>query len=443
MLDWPLVFIFLARTTTSITADLSYLLLGAYVLMGRQQIIKGLFLVWLFGALHPGIFPQPSNAALGRYLVFGLAVVSVLLSGSLRRATLLTCMTCVFTAFLLLHSVAVSIIPEVSILKAASWGAVFVTVFASWSAMNTQERLDTLNWITRFLLAIAVISLPLLLVPSLGYMRTLSGFQGVLSHPQIFGPIMAVLGGLAAGKLIDRHSHKLFNLVLLFLALFLVVLSGTRTAGLALILGILMSAVVKIFVSALQTGQVFRLQKGALVFWSGFLFISSVAFLGSQQTDVISSYLNKYDGERTRGLVEIYMASRSVLYLPMIDNIAENLVGGIGFGIASVPSSMNIIRDPIFGFPISASIEKGVLPLAVFEEIGFLGFSIWVLWIIVIIYQAIKVGATALTVILVVLLLNLGESVLFSVGGMGLFQILIISGVITADNEVKFYKEEN
>jgi hypothetical protein len=137
------------------------------------------------------------------------------------------------------------------------------------------------------------------------------------------------------------------------------------------------------------------------------------------------------------------MASRSVLYLPMIDNIAENLVGGIGFGIASVPSSMNIIRDPIFGFPISASIEKGVLPLAVFEEIGFLGFSIWVLWIIVIIYQAIKVGAIALTVILVVLLLNLGESVLFSVGGMGLFQILIISGVITADNEVKFYKEEN
>ena len=81
--------------------------------------------------------------------------------------------------------------------------------------------------------------------------------------------------------------------------------------------------------------------------------------------------------------------------------------------------------------------------LAVFEEIGFLGFAIWVLWIIFIIYQAIKVGATALTVILVVLFLNLGESVLFSVGGMGLFQILIISGVITADNETRFHKEES
>ena len=58
----------------------------------------------------------------------------------------------------------------------------------------------------------------------------------------------------------------------------------------------------------------------------------------------------------------------------MISNISQNPLTGIGFGISSSPADMNITYFSEFNIPIGASIEKGVLLVAVMEELVYLGF---------------------------------------------------------------------
>ncbi len=72
-------------------------------------------------------------------------------------------------------------------------------------------------------------------------------------------------------------------------------------------------------------------------------------------------------------MLEAYDLSRGSLIDEMWQNITEHPLAGIGFGIGSDPSEMEIERDPVFRLPIGAPIEKGVLPIAVVEELGIIG----------------------------------------------------------------------
>ena len=90
------------------------------------------------------------------------------------------------------------------------------------------------------------------------------------------------------------------------------------------------------------------------------------------------------------GLFDAFYTSRAVLYEPMIANIKENPLSGIGFGIASDYSSMKIARDPILGLPLGAPIEKGVTPIMILEEVGIIGFIIFFIWLLFILSRSLK-----------------------------------------------------
>ena len=120
----------------------------------------------------------------------------------------------------------------------------------------------------------------------------------------------------------------------------------------------------------------------------------------------------------------------------MWENIEAQPWRGIGFGLASDPATMVVDRDPILDLPTGATIEKGVMPIAVLEELGAFGFIAVMLWLWMLISRAARGGGmTALAVFYTALLLNMGESVLFSPGGMGLLFLILIGWAASARHE--------
>ncbi|MDD3948975.1 MAG: hypothetical protein PHT43_05885, partial [Anaerolineaceae bacterium] len=98
----------------------------------------------------------------------------------------------------------------------------------------------------------------------------------------------------------------------------------------------------------------------------------------------------------------------------------------IGFGVTSNPSMMKVERDPILGLPVSAPAEKCVLPIAILEEVGVLGFLAVCLWISMIMRSGARGGVVPFSVSLTALLMNMGEATLFSPGGMGLLSLILL-----------------
>jgi hypothetical protein len=125
-----------------------------------------------------------------------------------------------------------------------------------------------------------------------------------------------------------------------------------------------------------------------------------------------------------------YEMSRGFLIARMLSNIEEHPFVGIGFGVSSIPEEMTITYDPIFGAPLGAPVEKGVLPVAIIEEFGFfLGGAIFAL-LGLILYFGFKLGPESFSLIIVFYLLNLGEAMLFSPGGMGMLLLILLSSVV-------------
>src|SRR5690606_4707588 len=97
---------------------------------------------------------------------------------------------------------------------------------------------------------------------------------------------------------------------------------------------------------------------------------------------VITSYISKSGRAEVASVIEAYDTSRGGLIAEMWTNIIDKPLQGIGFGIASDPRDMDVTRDQLLGLPTGAAIEKGVLPLAVLEEVGLIGLILISLWVL-------------------------------------------------------------
>ena len=148
-----------------------------------------------------------------------------------------------------------------------------------------------------------------------------------------------------------------------------------------------------------------------------------VLLFGSILHVQISKYLNKRN--ESASIVQGYEKSRGGLIDAMLRNISSTPLQGIGFGIASNPDEMVVQRDPVLGLPTGAVIEKGVLPIAVLEEIGLFGFVLFAVWVVMVIQRSARAGFAQFAVCMTALLLNLGECTLFSPGGMGLLSLIL------------------
>lgn len=426
------------RVASAPTADLSYIVLAFYALLGRSHVIQALALYWIFATLSPGIAADDPGVVIGRYFVFVSAAASIGIRGGfvgrnfrIRKEVLATLFLGLFLTF---HSLVISSAKSVSVLKAVSWVVVMTTLIAAWGSLRSDERERLARQLYRGLVTVMVLSLPLLVLPH-GYLRNGTGFQGIMDHPQAFGPAMAILAAWSAGLILGDKSPRWVGVFIVMVASFLVLLSEARTAGLAFIIGVSLAIATAPALSGRRLLDVLPgLRSPRIHFVIGLMLCVTIvasASLGAR----LANYLTKSGRAEGGSFVSIYEQSRGASMQAMWDNIQSYPVTGIGFGVASEAGAMEIRRDPILGLPVGASVEKGVLPLAVWEELGVLGLAFVAAWLVMVLRRGASAGVVPLAAGWTALLLNMGESTLFSPGAMGMSSLIILSWMLASGSD--------
>ena len=433
LLNSMLAIAFALRMASSGTANLSYFLIAAYALTGRTQAIQALALSWLFTMINPAIAPEASLASIGRYLVILTAAISVGWRGVSRGAGVsikkLNLLTLCLGVLLLVHSLLFSAVVDVSVLKVVAWVVVMLTLLSAWQGLTVAQRVALFDQLQWGLIWLMLLSLPLLAIPSIGYLVNGTGFQGLLSHPQSFGPTVALVGVLVGGRILGEPKPAWLDIALLWICLVLVVLSEARTAGLAMVLGLLGSALLSPVFAGLSRRRMLPGLRSRRFQTVALMAVVGVIVAGPLLTERLSSYLLKRSDATS--MIGAADASRGALIEKMFVNIQNNPLTGIGFGIASEPEYMVVVRDPVLGLPISALVEKGVMPVAVVEELGVFGAAAIMGWFLVVLRRGARSGVSQFAVLLTLVLVNFGESMFFSVGGMGMLLLILLAGAVT------------
>jgi hypothetical protein len=422
---------------------LSFVTLSVYVLQGHGRIIIGLFFLWFFVMINPGVASLNSSVSIGKYLVVACCMASVVLRASFIKGQFLVSNGLLFllilTLFVVIHSLGVSDHKLVSILKAGFWGSVMLVLVSAWSNLSRIEQEKVLKNIFLSLIVLSICSVPFLFHP-LGFLANGSGFQGLLNQPQVFGVTMSLTAAFVFSQILSKRNNFGFWLLFLFLLL-MIVLSEARIAGVALVFSILLSIFWWSISLTKSTSQEF---KGVNSISSIIIFIFGVSFLvfyAQEVSQILLNYIEKggRDGD-INGLADAYMESRGFLVARMVANILENPWFGIGFGVDSAhPDQFEVIRDPVFGLPLSAPVEKGVLPLVVIEELGVLLGIIIFVWLFLIAEKSRKLGFHSLVLVFTIYLVNMGEAMMFSPGGMGLLVMIFISYVIAGKSSRNYW----
>lgn len=414
------------RVLSEDAANASYLVIGAYALLGRTQAVQALALSWLFTLLSLGVAPEASLGAEVRYAVLAGAAISVavrsLLGGGagISRPVLATLGLGVFFTG---HALVFSQVPDLSLLKALSWTVAACTLLSAWGALDAAQREQLVQQLFGLLVLILLASLPLLVLP-LGYLRNGTGFQGILSHPQAFGLTMAVLGVWAGGRLLALPRPPWSSLALLAGCLVLVVLSEARTAGVAMVFGLVAGVVAAPWLAGRPVRALLPGLASGRVYLAMALAVASAAVAAPSLADRVGGFIVKRSAAQS--LADAYDLSRGRVIREMWANVDQDPLVGIGFGVASDPSAMLVQRDPVLGLPTSAPVEKGVVPLALWEEVGIFGLAFAIFWAWMLVRRAARNGAVPLAVLTAVLLMNLSEATLFSPGGMGMLQLVLL-----------------
>jgi hypothetical protein len=371
---------------------------------------------------------ESQAGTVGRYVVILAAALSILYRSSSAQhrrvgSSPIVRFTLLVGVFLIVHSFFVSSIVDVSVLKALSWTIAMSASVAGWNLLTQDERDALARQFYQGLILLMLVSLPLLALPQ-GYLTNGTGFQGVLSHPQAFGPTAALLGVWSAGRMFAERRPSWIAIAVVALCVVLAVLSESRAAGLSMVLGLTIAVVIA---PALAGRTILSTLPGLRS--SRVWIVVSLVMVGLLLSlPMITERIDNFIAKRgdAASLRDAYEVSRGELIDRMWDNIENTPFEGIGFGIASLPELNDIKREPIFDLPVSAVVEKGVMPLAVLEEVGIPGFLLIAVWFGMLLRRSALGGVEPLAVSITTLLLNMSESTFFSPGGSGLLSLLLV-----------------
>lgn len=425
------------RFASPSAAHASFFVLAALALLGPSEAIQALALSWFLSMVNPALAPDLGSTAVGRYAIIAAAATSIgtrlVVRREFREVSKLTAATLLFVLFIVLHALVVSDYVDVSLLKAITWCAVLLTLIASWQNLSPVDRVALSHRLENALVFFVIASATLLLFPQYGYYRNGYGFQGFLDHPQAFGPVAALAAALMGGRLLSSDKRNGRVAILFVLCVGLTLASKARTAGLAVVAGLFLTAVLLPVVSGVSRRKILPGLSSRRVALLTLIAIPITLISAPYLEDAALEYALK--GSEGNSLLDAAEASRGRLVESMVTNIREHPWTGIGFGVASTTDGFIIERDPIFGFPLSAPVEKGVMFLAVFEELGIFGGLSFCAWVAFFVRSGARAGAVSFAVMLTVLLINLGENVFFSVGGLGMLLIVFFSGAACARTE--------
>lgn len=404
--------------TISIPAVLPLVLLTAAVLAPLRAVwaAQALVISWLVSFMNPGLVGTVPGLFFLKLFILTMVGIQVVILLLRHRSVPASHMALfIFGIFSCLISVN-SQIPSLSFLKA------FLFTLGILCSLTVIRYVPNPAFFLQWLLvmggAIVVFSLPLVLSGT-GYLRNGTGFQGILSHPQAFGMFMSLLTTWVASDLFYSSRPLLPRRLLwpLFvLAVGFLLMSEARVALIAFVVSF-------VFVGVFLSKGI----KGVLYLTLAIFTVGVMLFLFEAPKQLLSEFLLKRRSD-VSGLSELYWNSRGEVLLHSLDNFKENFLLGIGFGVPSDLTSIEITYDTTLGIPISAPIEKGFFLFALLEETGIIGGMIFLVALGSLFFRSFtRVDPPIVALAITAVLLNTTENTLFSMSGFGLFIWIILA----------------
>lgn len=402
----------------------TYALLAVWSLRGPIQAIEALSLAWVVSFLNPGIYNLTDASDFLRWLVIGFAFISVSARALKGKSTIPKTVICLLIYMIAVGTLAplISYAPDVSLFKLFSFALGTITILMGFHL----TRHEAPYWKVWFLMLFAVIvtlSFPFIL-SDVGYYRNMRGFQGILNHPQAYGTFLAPFLAWLTIAVCEIYQKKIWFLLLIFIAVISLFATQSRTGLLAAASSVLLTICWAKFKKPGTLGQ--------WVTWtarlSPILIVGAIIFTlnAGSINEAVHRFILK--GNIERDLSEGFYSSRGFLLENLFTGFLEHPLTGIGFGVASDSNNFNIRRDPLFGLPVGASVEKGFAIVAALEETGLIGFTLLLLLLGSLLRPVFRSKSNLPPIALAVgaLLVNFGESVFFALGGSGLLVWLIL-----------------
>ena len=373
------------------------------LLIWKKQIPDAFVGITLITLGNPAIF-NTDFINLSRWIIIISGLV-VAWPGLRARSIAIFYFISLLGAYLVWSSFSISDLALLSLFK----GLLFIATL--WILLNSGRidwKLFSLRMET-FIPFYVLINIPIYFFPA-GFLRNGLGFQGLTNQPQVLGVLCALFAVWISIRLFSSDGVLSRNLTILTITIliFFVFLSQSRTGLGSAVAGILISYITMIF-------KIKRNLVRNLITAFFALVIAGGLYYG---TNTIQDFVFK---ERIGGIRDTDISSRNDLANLSLENWREHPLLGIGFGVPSTTDDANFVFDPIFNLPLSVSAEKGVWVTAVLEEIGIIGFVILCLFLIVLFMYSIRMGRYSATFILAFILVsNLGEQTMFSIGAFGM-----------------------
>ncbi len=382
--------------------------------------------------LNPHVFSVPSLPTLN-LLIFAFVLVRYGRFKSRDDLAIIRLMLIVFALVCLSSAIVYGFDWQVSMLKLTMF---FFGISALLTLLKESVKLQTnlfLEPLFTLLAMLAVMSIPTYFMYA-GFAINGRGFQGAMNHPQGFALAMGSLFMLCYYRIISKASpHFWLNLGFMCLSFVFLVLSQSRTSIFALLLSLFLAEIIGYY----RGGKMLFVGRIALnkYVFIGFVFAIGLALLNADKVKSLSEGILQ-KGSDAGNVQEAFAESRGFLFQAALRNFRENKWFGIGFQVSNGKYggyTMKVSRDPFFGIPIGASIEKGFLPMAMLEEIGLVGGGLFILILIKLFLTGIGgQGYYAVSLFFFSIFVNFGEAVLFSLSGYGLLIWLLISTFVSA-----------
>ncbi len=258
-------------------------------------------------------------------------------------------------------------------------------------------------------------------------------FCGIMNHSQALAPILALsFAWLLCDMLFVEKRIRLPHVGLILLAMPMLYMTRSRVAFVTLTTSLFV-----IYFYTIRKIPIARVIKrkigiGMLLFILATVLAMVVLEI---RDDAVSKWLRKTQDVdvdvQKQSLVEAMTSSRQVLMDYSMYEYRRNPFFGSGFQVAEY----NRERVRGQGFVLSASIEKGVLPVMVLGETGIVGAILFTFFLISF-YVTASRRRLYVTITLFTLLLasNMGEASFFSPGGIGsVLWILTVGGGFVID----------
>ncbi|MDD5034069.1 MAG: O-antigen ligase family protein [Methylococcaceae bacterium] len=397
------------------------ILLCLWALTGIKQAIQALSIAVVIKHLNPMLYSFSAEFGVISWALLLLAGMRIFLAASLQQLKMILPLLVFALTVALLTAAQANNNPDISAMKLFIFTYGAATLIVGYEQLNDEDAEKLTGWFMTLITTVILLSLPTFAFPGIAYAVNGHAFQGIMSHPQAFGPMLAPIASwLLAGLLFSKGSKLIKPLLIAIFLLALMIRSEARTSIVAVFLSLGTTFLVLFFKR--KRFQTFRISRTLG------LSLAAVAVLGigAASSSALREHLHGFVFKHHSKNMEEALSSRSSGVESQWDYFLHEPVIGNGFGVyawGGFPSG--VVR--VFGIPISAPVEKGFLPTAILEEIGLIGTLAFLFFLITFVNQAVKNGNPRwLAVFFACVFVNMGEMVFFSLGGIGLYYWLLM-----------------